>query len=175
MRGTIYLIPIAVFLGITAFFYAGLREGPPTVLPSPLIGKPVPTFDMEALDSEFATFTPTDLADGKPTLVNFWASWCPPCRLEAPVLEELSQREGVRLYGVAYKDETDKAEGFLDEFGNPFLRIANDPDGRVAIDWGVTGVPETFVIDGDGIIRARYAGPLTEDVIKDIILPAAGL
>jgi cytochrome c biogenesis protein CcmG/thiol:disulfide interchange protein DsbE len=175
MRSTIFLIPIAVFLGIAAFFYAGLRNGPTTILPSPLVGKPVPTFEMAALGPEFQTFTHDELASGKPILINFWASWCAPCRIEAPILEELARREGITLYGIAYKDKPEDARAFLSELGNPFARLADDPDGRVAIDWGVTGVPETFVVDGEGIIRARFAGPLTEDVVRDIILPAAGL
>lgn len=175
MKGFVFLIPVAVFLGITAFFYAGLQDGPPSVLPSPLVGKQSPDFEMEALAPEFATFTSEDLASGKPILVNFWASWCAPCRLEAPILEELAEREGMTLYGIAYKDEAEFARKFLDQFGNPFVRIAADDDGRGAIEWGVTGVPETFVVDGDGVIRAHFAGPLTEDVVEDIILPAAGM
>ena len=175
MRSAVFLIPVAVFLGIAAFFYAGLRNGPTTILPSPLVGKPVPAFEMAALGPEFQTFTHDELASGKPILINFWASWCAPCRIEAPILEELAGREGITLYGVAYKDRPEDARAFLDELGNPFARLADDPDGRVAIDWGVTGVPETFVVDGEGIIRARFAGPLTEDVVRDIILPAAGL
>lgn len=175
MKGFIFLIPISVFLGITAFFYTGLQNGPPTALPSPLVGKQAPDFEMEALAPEFTTFTSQDLASGKPVLVNFWASWCAPCRLEAPLLEELSEREGMTLYGIAYKDEPEFARDFLDEFGNPFVHIAADRDGRGAIEWGVTGFPETFVVDGDGVIRAHYAGPLTDDVVENIILPAAGM
>jgi cytochrome c biogenesis protein CcmG/thiol:disulfide interchange protein DsbE len=175
VRGIIFLVPVVVFLGITAFFYAGLQGGPPTVLPSPLVGKPAPDFVMEALAPEFTSFTPQDLASGKPILVNFWASWCAPCRIEAPILDELAKRDGMTLYGIAYKDEVDLARNFLDEFGNPFVHIAADNDGRGAIEWGVTGFPETFVVDGDGIIRAHYAGPLTDQIVEDIILPAAGM
>lgn len=175
MKKFIFLIPVAVFLGITGFFYAGLQDGPPNVLPSPLVGKQSPDFEMDALAPEFTSFTSEDLASGKPVLVNFWASWCAPCRLEAPILEELAEREGMTLYGIAYKDEADFARKFLEEFGNPFVHIAADDDGRGGIEWGLTGVPETFVVDGDGIIRAHFAGPLTDDVVDDIILPAAGM
>jgi len=175
VKGLIYLIPVAVFLGIASFFYAGLNVGEPTVLPSPLVGKPAPPVEVTQLDPAFESFTSADLAIGKPILVNFWASWCAPCRIEAPVLDALAERTELEIYGVAYKDATADSLDFLDELGNPFSRIAADEDGRVAIDWGVTGVPETFVIDADGIIRARYAGPLTDEIVEDIILPAAGL
>jgi cytochrome c biogenesis protein CcmG/thiol:disulfide interchange protein DsbE len=174
VKKLIFLVPVVVFLGITAFFYAGLRNGPPTILPSPLVGKPAPNVEMEALAPQYTTYKPEDLKSGKPVLINFWASWCAPCRLEAPLLEDLAEREGLTLYGIAYKDDPVLAQRFLDEFGNPFVHIAADLDGRGAIEWGVTGFPETFVVDGDGIIRAHYAGPLTEAVVEDIILPAAG-
>ncbi len=175
MNRFVFLVPVVIFLGITAFFYAGLQNGPPTVLPSPLVGKQVPDYVMAAMAPEFTSFTSADLASGKPVLVNFWASWCAPCRLEAPILEELAEREGMALNGIAYKDEAEFARNFLDEFGNPFVHIVADSDGRGAIEWGLTGVPETYVVDGDGIIRAHYAGPLTDEIVENIILPAAGM
>jgi cytochrome c biogenesis protein CcmG/thiol:disulfide interchange protein DsbE len=175
MKGSVYLIPIAIFLGITAFFYAGLQDGPPTVLPSPLIGRPAPAFALEPMDANTTSFSPEDLRSGEPVLVNFWASWCVPCRLEAPTLENLAGRGDMKIYGINVHDEPDKAREFLSRFGNPFSAIGEDSEGRIAIEWGVTGYPETFVVDGDGIIRARYAGALTEDIVEDIILPAAGL
>jgi cytochrome c biogenesis protein CcmG/thiol:disulfide interchange protein DsbE len=171
VRRLLFLIPVAIFAGLAALLYAGLHEGPPSALPSPFVGKAPPAFDLSALN-EGNGFSRADLEDGTPTLVNFWASWCAPCRLEAPVLQDLAQNKAFRLYGIAWKDKAEDARAFLDELGNPFARIDHDPTGRTGIDWGVTGVPETFVIDGKGIIRARYAGPLTEDVIRTIILPA---
>lgn len=175
MRRIVFLVPVLLFVGIGAFLYTGLNRGAPTALPSPLIGKPVPAIEMTALEEGGETFSRGDLAQGKPVIVNFWASWCAPCRIEAPILEELSRRGDLALYGIAYKDEPALARKFLDEFGNPFARIAGDPTGRIGIEWGISGVPETFVIDGGGIIRARFAGPLTEDVVREVIIPAAGL
>jgi cytochrome c biogenesis protein CcmG/thiol:disulfide interchange protein DsbE len=105
-------------------------------------------------------------------VINFWASWCAPCRVEAPVLKDLAERRGVTVYGVVYKDTPDKARAFLTELGNPFAKIVDDREGRVGIDWGVTAVPETFVIDAGGTVRVRFAGALTDEVVRDIILPA---
>jgi cytochrome c biogenesis protein CcmG, thiol:disulfide interchange protein DsbE len=109
---------------------------------------------------------------GRVVYVDFWASWCAPCRLEHSTLEVLAQRQGVTLYGVDYKDDPAKAREFLTELGNPFGKIDQDQEGRVSIDWGVTGVPETFVVDGKGVIRVHYAGPLTDEVLQRLILPA---
>lgn len=171
MRRLIFLVPIVAFVGLAWLFYAGLQEGPPSALPSPLIGKPAPNFVLPPLDGESPGFTRADLANGHPTVINFWASWCAPCRVEHPQLRALGDR-GVTLYGVAYKDTAEKARGFLNEMTNPFARIVADANGRAAIDWGVSGVPETFVIDGQGIVRLHYSGALTEQVIVDLILPA---
>lgn len=172
MKRLLYLGPILLFAVLAAFLYAGLNDGPPTALPSPYIGKKPPAFTLAGLDPD-SGFGQADLETGKPTIVNFWASWCAPCRLEAPVLRELAKNGSIRLYGIAWKDKAEDARAFLDKFGNPFVKIDNDPTGRTGIDWGVTGVPETFVIDAKGIVRARYAGPLTDQVVHDIILPAA--
>jgi cytochrome c biogenesis protein CcmG, thiol:disulfide interchange protein DsbE len=172
MRRLIFVIPVALFAVLAGFFYVGLFHGGPAVLPSPFIGKPAPEFQSIALDGETPPFSYDDLVAGQPTIVNFWGSWCPPCRLEAPVLNALAQRPGVRLYSFVYKDDPRKARAFLNELGNPFAKINNDPDGRIGIDWGITGAPETFVIDGKGIVRAKYVGPLTDEVVRDVILPA---
>jgi len=152
--------------------YVGLFQGPPSALPSPLIGKPAPQMALPALDAQAANFTREELGQGRPIVINFWASWCVPCRLEHSTLESLAQREGVTLYGVDYKDDPEKARAFLSELGNPFGKINQDKDGRVAIDWGVTGVPETFVVDSTGVIRVHYAGPLTDQVLQRLVLPA---
>ena len=116
-------------------------------------------------------FQATDLAKGEPTIVNVWASWCVPCHEEHPLLLELAKQPGVRLYGINYKDDPAAARRFLGRYGNPFARVGADRSGRVAIDWGVYGVPETYVIGGDGKIAFRHVGPLTEDAIKEKLLP----
>jgi len=172
-----FVIPIVIFLGLAVLLYVGLFQGPPQELPSPLIGKEAPSIALPALDEQNPGFSRAELAQGKPVIVNFFASWCVPCRLEHSTLMELAKREGVTLYGVDYKEalygKTDRdARGFLDELGNPFSKINKDTEGRVAIDWGVTGVPETFVIDGKGVIRVHYAGPLTAETLQRLILPA---
>jgi cytochrome c biogenesis protein CcmG/thiol:disulfide interchange protein DsbE len=105
-------------------------------------------------------------------VMNVWASWCVPCRLEAPMLDRLKSLDGIELYGLVYKDQAAKARAFLNEVGNPFSRLDLDLRGRAAIDWGVYDVPETFIIDGKGIVRLRYSGPITEDVLRDTVLPA---
>jgi cytochrome c biogenesis protein CcmG/thiol:disulfide interchange protein DsbE len=173
MKRLLFLIPVLVFALLVGMFYDRLIRGEPDApLPSPLIGKSVPEFAPLALDGNAESFSRNDLTSGRPVIVNFFASWCAPCVLEAPVLKQLSEQPGVILYGVVHKDDPAKARTFLAKYGNPFSRINSDPDGRAGIDWGVTGIPETFVIDGQGIIRARYAGELTPRVVRDIILPA---
>jgi len=167
-----FLVPVMIFVGLAWLLYIGLFQGPPSLLPSPLVGKPAPDIALPALDAEAQKFDRAELGQGRPIIINFWASWCAPCRIEHSTLEALAARKGITLYGVDYKDKPDDARAFLSELGNPFGKINEDRDGRVAIDWGVTGVPETFVIDGKGIIRVHYAGPLNDQLVERLILPA---
>jgi len=169
-----FLVPVVIFFALSWLLYIGLFQGPPSELPSPLVGKPAPGISLPPLDAEAQNFTRGALGQGKPVIVNFWASWCVPCRLEHATLEGLAARKGVTLYGVDYKDDPKSARMFLSELGNPFGKIDQDREGRVSIDWGVTGVPETFVIDGKGVIRVHYAGPLNDEVLDRLILPALG-
>lgn len=171
MKRLLFLIPILVFGALGVLFYSGLFLAP-TVLPSPLVGKPAPDIALPKLDDAAEGFTRAELGQGKPIIINYWASWCAPCRIEHPNLEELAMKQGVTLYGVDYKDKPEDARQFLTELGNPFAKINRDGEGRVAIDWGVTGVPETFVVDSKGVIRVHYAGPVTEAVMNRLILPA---
>ena len=172
MKRLFFFVPVGIFVVLAGLLYLGLFRGPPSILPSPLVGKPAPDIALPALDTQASNFSRAELGQGRPVIINFWASWCVPCRLEHSTLESLAARNGVTLYGVAYKDDPEKARAFLTELGNPFGKIDQDHDGRVSIDWGVTGVPETFVIDGKGIIRVHYAGPLTEQLLQERILPA---
>ena len=172
MKRLFFLVPVVIFVALAGLLYVGLFQGPPSLLPSPLVGKAAPDIALPALDAQAANFTRAELGQGRPVIINFWASWCAPCRIEHSTLESLAAREGITLYGVAYKDDPQKSRAFLSELGNPFGKINQDRDGRVAIDWGVTGVPETFVIDGKGVIRVHYAGPLNEDLLQRLILPA---
>ena len=172
MKRLLFLVPVAIFVGLAWLLYIGLFQGPPSLLPSPLVGKPAPDIALPALDAQAQKFDRAELGQGRPIIVNFWASWCAPCRIEHSTLEALAARKGITLYGVDYKDTPEAARAFLSELGNPFGKINEDRQGRVAIDWGVTGVPETFVIDGKGIIRVHYAGPLNDQVVQQLILPA---
>ena len=143
----------------------------PRGVPSPLIGKPVPEFILPAQAPDGAGFGVADIrAAGRPMLVNFFASWCVPCVIEHPQLMALS-REGLPIWGIAYKDRSEAAAGFLERRGNPFERVARDAPGQVAIDWGVYGVPESYLIDAQGLIRWRYAGPLTPEIVADQLRP----
>ncbi|MBS0273590.1 MAG: DsbE family thiol:disulfide interchange protein [Proteobacteria bacterium] len=175
MKRLIYLVPVLAFAAVAAFFFAGLRERrqvAPNELPSVLIGKSAPVTPLPALDPQAQAFTPADLRSGHVSVVNVFASWCAPCREEAPALRALSQLKGVALYGMVQKDTPQKARAFLADVGNPYSRIDLDADGRASIEWGVYGVPETFIIDRNGIVRLRYAGAITADALANTILPA---
>ncbi len=162
------LLPVVLFGGLALAFYIGLQKGDQP-LPSTMEGKSAPPVTVTAFG---AGAPPSDADLRKPglKLVNFWASWCQPCRAEHPMLERL-QAEGVTIYGINYKDKAPAAQGFLDEMGNPFTQIGAD-EGRMALDWGVYGVPETYVIDGTGKVVMRLAGPITEANLLSQLRPA---
>ncbi|MER5170187.1 DsbE family thiol:disulfide interchange protein [Thioclava sp. GXIMD2076] len=166
------LAPPLVFAALAGMFIWGMSRQDPSQLPTAFAGKPAPEVQLSALGT-LPEFSSADLKDGKVKLVNFWASWCAPCRVEHPNLESLAG-QGVQILGVNYKDNPDKALAFLDSLGNPFARAGQDPEGQMALNWGVYGVPETFVVDGDGKVLMRYAGPLTDDVISQKIQPLLG-
>ena len=164
-----YLIPLGVFLVLVAFLAAGLKLNPREV-PSPLIGKPAPVFRLAQLHEQEKLLGREDLL-GQVWLLNVWASWCVSCREEHPVLLELAKRNVVPIYGLNYKDKRDEALAWLKQFGDPYASSIVDGDGRVGIDYGVYGVPETFVIDKAGVIRYKQIGPVTPQALKDKILP----
>jgi cytochrome c biogenesis protein CcmG, thiol:disulfide interchange protein DsbE len=172
------LLPVAVFAAIALFFAIALRGGDPSKIPSMLIGKPAPQTAFPALDELAADgkpvpgFTSADLAKGNVTVVNFWASWCAQCIEEHPLLEKLTGATGASLYGVNYKDSAAAARRYLGRFGNPYAAIGVDSIGRSAIDWGVYGMPETFVIDGKGTIVYKHTGPMTSETVEAKLLPA---
>jgi len=164
------LVPPAAFAGLAVAFFVGLQREDPDQLPSALEGKPAPAVAMQPLGT-LPGFDDSSLRNGEVKLVNFWASWCAPCRVEHPNLTALAE-EGIEVLGVNYKDQPDKALGFLEELGNPYAGVGADPQGRMALNWGLYGVPETYVIDGDGNIILRFAGPITQRVIESDIRPA---
>ena len=153
-------IPPVLFLALAGMFWAGMHRQNPGELPSVFVGQPAPPLGGETLPG-IPGVTNAELTQGKLTVVNFWASWCPPCRAEHPTLTALAQ-SGVPVMGIDLKDPQPAAQRFLDEHGNPFQRLATDPQGRAAIDWGVTAPPETFIVDGEGRILYRHAGPLVD-------------
>jgi cytochrome c biogenesis protein CcmG/thiol:disulfide interchange protein DsbE len=167
MRRLLYLIPVAVFVAVGIGLAVGLTRDPGT-LPSALIDHPVPAFDLPGLDGGEG-FSNTDLK-GRVSLVNVFASWCVPCRVEHPVLMKLAE-SGVRIYGINYKDSADQALAWLAELGNPFQKIGADRNGRVGIEWGVYGVPETFVVDAEGRIRHKQVGPIQARDLEQTLLP----
>jgi len=159
----------AIILGFLAvLLYVGLGLNP-RELPSPLIGKPVPQFDLPRLQDAEQRFTHTHLQGGI-RLVNVWATWCGGCREEHHILLALKDA-GIPIVGLNYKDTDDKAKQWLQQTGDPYTQVAVDADGRVAMDWGVYGVPETFVVDAQGIIQHKYVGPITPEIVKKDLLP----
>ena len=173
----IVVIPVVVFAALAIVFGFSLKSADPTRLPSALIGKPVPKVDFPALkgltgtDGPMPGVTAADMANGEVTVVNFWASWCGPCVQEHPLLMDLGKR-GVKIVGINYKDPPPGGRRFLGRYGNPYVAVGTDQSGRGAIDWGVYGMPETFVIDKQGKIAHKHVGPITPKALKETILPA---
>ncbi len=162
-------LPLAVFVAMLAFLYVGLYRDPREV-PSPLIGKPAPVFALRELDAPQRTLGTADMR-GKVWLLNVWASWCESCRVEHPLLVAMSRENLAPIIGLNYKDKDDLGKAWLAERGNPYATSVVDADGRVGIDWGVYGVPETFVVDKRGVIRYKQIGPVTADALQKSIIP----
>jgi cytochrome c biogenesis protein CcmG, thiol:disulfide interchange protein DsbE len=170
MKRVFYLLPLVVFLIIVGYFSVSLRPGHDShELPSAMVEKPAPNFDLAGLgDSKPLAL---DTLKGHPFVINFFASWCVPCRIEHPLLMRLAEQNHLPLYGIAYKDKPDDASRLLATFGDPYRRIGVDKDGRVGLDFGVYGVPETYVIDSAGRIRRRFVGPLNAGTVDNELLP----
>ena len=166
-----FLWPLAIFILLVGFLAVGLRLNPREV-PSPLVGKAAPAFELPVLHQPDKRFVPGDMR-GKVWLLNVWASWCVSCREEHPVLMELSKRSVMPILGLNYKDKGEDAQRWLKQFGDPYQLSVVDADGRIGIDYGVYGVPETSLIDGEGVIRYKQIGPLTPAVLEQKILPLA--
>jgi cytochrome c biogenesis protein CcmG/thiol:disulfide interchange protein DsbE len=169
MKRLWFLIPLAAFFALAVVLAVGLKRDPREV-PSPLIDKPAPKFALSRLDDPNRVVRLDDLR-GKPFILNVWASWCVACREEHPVLVEFSKKRAVPIYGLNYKDTRPDAGAWLARLGNPYDASFFDEDGRVGIDFGVYGVPETFVVDGNGVIRMKHIGPLTPEVLANKIEP----
>ena len=169
MKSLRYLIPLAVFGLLVAFFAIGLTRDPREV-PSPLVDKPAPAFKLAQLHEPQLAFAPEDMK-GKVWLLNVWASWCDSCRVEHPLLVEMAKSRVVPIVGLNYKDKREDGTQWLKKFGDPYALSAYDIDGRVGIDYGVYGAPETFVIDKQGIIRYKQIGPITPEALEKKILP----
>ncbi len=169
----IYVLPVLLFAALAAALGVGLTLRP-DVVPSALIDKPVPQFTLAGLAGAEPRlgegFSNADLT-GQVSLVNVFASWCLPCRVEHPILMRLARDMKVKIFGLNYKDRPEDARAWLKEQGNPYWRIGADRDGRVAIDWGVYGVPETFIVDSQGRIRYKQVGPITASDLNEVILP----
>ena len=167
-------LPLAMFAALAALLAAGVwmsRRPDRDALPSPLIGKPAPAFALPVLHEPQRTVTLEELR-GQPFLLNVWGSWCVECRIEHPVLTRFAETRRVRVIGYNWKDEPADALRWLEQFGNPFFLVLADQEGRYALDWGVAGAPETFLVDGSGIVRWKHTGPLTDEVVATQLLPA---
>ncbi len=174
MRRVLLLLPVAVFailIVVLGVLTLQTQEGrDPSLIPSPLVGKPVPDFTLPALAEDVPGGFATANLRGEASMVNFFASWCVPCLAEHPLITRLSE-DGLTVYGVNHRDTTADATRWLKRNGNPYTFVGADPDGRVSVDWGVTGLPETFIVNAEGIITYKHAGPITPDVLEKTILP----
>ena len=168
-RSIKYLLPLAIFLGIAAFLFRGLGLNP-RLVPSPLVNKPIPEFSLPSLVDPEIYVSNEDLL-GRVSLFNVWATWCVSCRAEHKVLMHLARNEGVEIFGLNYKDTRPEAIQWLQVLGDPYVTNAFDADGRVGIDWGVYGTPETFVIDRKGVVRYKHVGPLDDRSVSEIVQP----
>jgi cytochrome c biogenesis protein CcmG/thiol:disulfide interchange protein DsbE len=164
----LYFIPPVIFIGLAAMMFFGLERENPNELPSQMVGRQAPDLTVKQL-GDLPLFEVDDLTDSGFKIVNFWASWCAPCRVEHPNIQQLADL-GIPVYGVNYKDKPAQALKFLDSLGNPYKSIGAD-DGRTGLDWGLYGVPETFIIDNTGTVLLRHAGPITSRVMVKEILP----
>jgi cytochrome c biogenesis protein CcmG/thiol:disulfide interchange protein DsbE len=170
------VLPLVAFLALAALFWLRLGSGDPSRIPSALIGRPAPQTVLPPLDglqSNGAQVPGLDPASfkGKVSLVNVWASWCVPCHDEAPLLTGLASDTRLQMVGINYKDTPDNARRFLGRYGNPFGRVGTDANGRASIEWGVYGVPETFIVGREGTIVYKLVGPITPDNIKSVLMP----
>jgi len=166
---SVYLLPLILFLGMAVFLGIGLFLDP-KLIPSPLIGKTVPEFELQPVKGRNLGLSSTNLK-GEVSLVNVFASWCVACRAEHPIFMKISREKLVPIHGLNYKDQPDDADQWLNELGDPYTRTGSDIDGLVAIDWGVYGVPETFVIDKNGTIAYKEIGPVTQKKWDEVIYP----
>ena len=175
-RNLLLLLPLIVFLALAALFFYRLGAGDPARIPSALIGRPAPVTNLPPLpglqrDGKSVPGPGATTFQGPVTLVNVWASWCVPCHDEAPFLEQLAKDKRIQLVGINYKDPPDNARRFLNRYGNPFSAVGRDEAGRASIDWGVYGVPETFLVGRDGRIAYKLVGPITTDNLARTLLP----
>ncbi len=170
MSRALYLLPLLIFAVLAGYFFVALQPGHDAqVLPSAMLEKPAPAFNLPGLGTDRKLTL--DGLKGHPAVVNFFASWCVPCRIEHPLLMRLAQENHIPIYGIAYKDKTAASANLLTTYGDPYRQVGLDQDGRTGLDFGVYGVPETYVLDSNGIIRKRFVGPLSAEVVDKELLP----
>ena len=172
MRRLLFILPLLTLALMAGFFAWSLTSGrDPASIGSVVVGRPAPKLDLPALRPGEAPLTDADLRTGKPVIVNFFASWCTPCLAEHPLFTRLAERKGAVIIGVAWKNKPEEARAWLKKLGDPFRYAGYDLDGKIALDWGLSGVPETYLIDGNGVVRFHFQGPVTERDVNATILP----
>lgn len=173
MRRAIFILPLLTLALMAGFFTWSLTSGrDPASIGSVMVGRPAPKLDLAALREGEPALTDALLKSGKPVLVNFFASWCTPCLAEHPLFTRLAERDGATIIGIAWKNKRDDALKWLKRLGDPFKYAGLDLEGRTGLDWGLSGVPETYLVDGQGIVRLHFRGPITERDLNERILPA---